>query len=158
MAIIYRDDHFGVDWRQLKSLLAADRFDNGRTADQLRESFTGSRHVCLAWEYRRVVATSRVLSDGDSDSYLVDLWTWTPLRGRGTASTMIERLTSRLAGQHLVLRTKLDLVPFYERRGFREHPAAVSRVIGSWLVETDAANESPLRSINANEGGVPTLP
>ena len=158
MAIIYRDDLFGVDWRQLKSLLAADRFDNGRTADQLRQSFSNSRHVCIAWEYRRVVATARVLSDGVCNAYLVDLWTWSPLRGRGIASTMIQRLTSRLAGQQLILQTDVALVPFYERRGFSAQPTAMSQVIGRWLTKNDPESESPLRSINANEGGVPTLP
>jgi hypothetical protein len=158
MAVIYRDDLFGVDWRQLKLLHTADRFDNGRTADQLRQSFSNSRHVCIAWQDRRVVATVRVLSDDVWNAYLVDLWTWSPLRGRGIASTMIQRLTSRLSGQHLILQTDVELVPFYERRGFSAQPTAMGQIIGRLLAKNEPESESPLRSINANEGGVPTRP
>ncbi len=37
-----------VDWAALKTALKKDRFDNGRSAKELRESFQNSRHVCFA--------------------------------------------------------------------------------------------------------------
>jgi len=39
VGVTIRDDLVGVDWARLKADLAADNFDNGRTPEQLRESF-----------------------------------------------------------------------------------------------------------------------
>jgi GNAT superfamily N-acetyltransferase len=137
MAITYRCDLFGVDWRQLKSLMSADGFDNGRTLQELRRAFANSSHVCIAWQDRRAIATARVLSDGVSNAYLVDLWTWSAVRRRGIATAMIDRLVDRLQGQHLILQSDRELAPFYERCGFREQPLAMSRVVGQSLVSDD---------------------
>ena len=56
-----RRDLAGVDWAAVKADLARDRFDNGRTPEELRRSFAASAHVCLAWVDGRVVGTARVL-------------------------------------------------------------------------------------------------
>src|SRR5690348_8582705 len=53
-----------VDWEQAKRDLAADDFDNGRTAAALRRSFAHSQHVTFAWAADRVVGMARLLSDG----------------------------------------------------------------------------------------------
>jgi hypothetical protein len=41
--------------------LAADAFDNGRSAHALRRSFAQSQHVAIARDGNRVVATARLL-------------------------------------------------------------------------------------------------
>ncbi len=38
----------GIDWERAKADLAADEWDNGRSADALRRSFEQSRHVVFA--------------------------------------------------------------------------------------------------------------
>lgn len=50
--------------QQIKSTLAADCFDNGRTARQLRESFKNSYATVIAYADERIIGTARVLSDG----------------------------------------------------------------------------------------------
>ena len=90
--ITYTSDLSTVDWQQLKSDLADDQFDNGRTVDQLRQSFENSGFVQLAWSDNRLIGTARVLSDGVCNAYLVDLWTQSAFRRRGIATECIAAL------------------------------------------------------------------
>lgn len=135
--IRYTETTEGVDWQVLKTLLTADDFDNGRTPEQLRDSFENSEGVCFAWDGNRLVGKVRVLSDGVCNAYLVDLWTWGPYRNRGIATAMVERVVAPLRGQHVYLQADDDIVGFYARRGFRAQPNGMSRVIGQWLVSSD---------------------
>jgi len=121
-----------VDWAWLKSDLAADHFDNGRSAEALRRSFTQSQHVAFAWDGDRVVGTARLLSDGVCNAYLVDVWTLSPYRRQGIAASMMRLLMDAVPGQHIGLQTS-EAQQFYEALGFREQPQFWSRVVGSWL-------------------------
>jgi ribosomal protein S18 acetylase RimI-like enzyme len=134
MNVEYRDHLQGIDWVVLKSALADDNFDNGRTPEQLQRSFQNSHSVSIAWAGGEVAGTARVLSDGICNAYLIDVWTISPLRRRGIAREMITRLLSKLKGQHVYLHADDHLVAFYRRLGFIEQPAGMSRVVGSWLV------------------------
>jgi predicted GNAT family acetyltransferase len=131
--IEYTSELSGIDWAALTRTLAEDRFDNGRTPQELRTSFENSFAAVFAIDGEgRVIGKGRVLSDGVCNAYLVDLWTYTPYRRRGVAREIIGRLASRLAGQHLALFT--DEAPeFYRRLGFVERGVTFERVIGNWL-------------------------
>jgi ribosomal protein S18 acetylase RimI-like enzyme len=122
-----------IDWRQLKAVLAADRFDNGRSADQLRRSFENSHSVCLAWSGEQIVGTARVLSDGVCNAYLVDVWTLSTFRRQGIAREMIRQLATRLPGQHIYLQADEDIAEIYRRLGFQEQPVGMSKIVGKWL-------------------------
>ncbi len=132
--VTYASETSDIDWHALKSALAADCFDNGRSPEQLRRSFQNSFAVCIARAEGRVIGTARVLSDGICNAYLVDVWTQSPFRRRGIARQMIERLCSRLKGQHLYLQADADIAEIYHRLGFREQPVGMSMNIGQWLV------------------------
>jgi predicted GNAT family acetyltransferase len=123
----------GIDWTALKAALGADRFDNGRSPEQLQRSYANSHSVCFAWSDEQVVGTARVLSDGVCNAYLVDVWTLTSFRRRGIAKEMIRQLSSRLVGQHLYLQVDEQDAEVYRRLGFREQPVGMSRVVGTWL-------------------------
>jgi len=118
----------------MKTLLAADQFDNGRSPEQLRRSFENSHSACIAYAGVRIVGTARVLSDDVCNAYLVDVWTASPLRRRGIAREMIRRLCAGLAGQHVYLQADEDVAEVYRRLGFREQPVGMSLVVGQWLV------------------------
>jgi hypothetical protein len=133
MTIKYRNDLNDIDWHALKSALSGDKFDNGRTPEQLQRSFQNSRAVSIAWLDNKVVGTARVLSDGTCNAYLVDVWTLSGLRRQGIAREMIGRLLSVLAGQHVYIQCDADLVEFYRRVGFAEEPVGMSLVVGRWL-------------------------
>ena len=127
-----RSDLDGIDWPQLKSALAADRFDNGRSAEELQRSFANSFACVIAWLDGRVIGTARALSDGVCNAYVVDVWTHSAHRRRGIARAMMQQLLARLHGQHVYLFSD-DSADFYRRVGFSEQPVGLGQVVGKWL-------------------------
>jgi len=83
MPIVYKADLEGVDWQEMKATLQQDDFDNGRSPDQLRISFTNSYATCIAYSNERIIGTVRALSDGVCNAYIVDVWTYSPFRKQG---------------------------------------------------------------------------
>ena len=130
--VIYREDLRRVDWGQMKATLAEDKFDNGRTPEQLRISFANSSAAVIAYVGDRIIGTARVLSDGVCNAYVVDVWTLSQYRHRGVARRMMSILEEKLAGQHVYLVTD-DAVEFYKKLGFKEQPTGLSKVVGEWL-------------------------
>jgi ribosomal protein S18 acetylase RimI-like enzyme len=126
----------GIDWERAKADLASDHFDNGRSADALRRSFEHSQHVAFARDGDRVVGMARLLSDGVSNAYLLDVWTASTHRRQGIASEMIRTLLDEVPGQHVGLQTD-DAQELYRSLGFEPQPEFWSLVVGSWL-ENDA--------------------
>ena len=122
----------GIDWEQAKADLAADRFDNGRSADALRRSFEQSAHVAFARDGDRVVGMARLLSDGVCNAYLVDVWTASSYRRRGIASSMVRLLVDAVPGQNVGLQTD-DAQELYASLGFKPQPEFWSIVSGRWL-------------------------
>lgn len=122
----------GIDWAQAKADLAADQFDNGRSAEALRRSFEQSQHVAFARDGARVVGMARLLSDGVCNAYLVDVWTASAYRRKGIASAMIRHLLDRVPGQHVGLQTDGGEA-LYASLGFKPQPEFWSTVVGSWL-------------------------
>jgi GNAT superfamily N-acetyltransferase len=134
MPITYRADLQGIDWSALKSTLAADHFDNGRSPQQLERSFCNSHSVCIAWSDDRVIGTARVLSDGVCNAYLVDVWTLTEFRRQGIARRMLESLLEKLPGQHVYLQSDDETIQFYLKLGFRQRPTGLEKIVGKWLM------------------------
>jgi len=130
--IRYVEESRDVDWGRLKEDLKADRFDNGRTPDELRRSFEASRFVVFAWDGDRIVGTARLLTDGVCNAYLVDVWTLSAYRRRGIGRALVERLLASVPGHHVVLFTERE-AHFYEGLGFREERVGMSKVVGTWL-------------------------
>lgn len=112
--------------------LRADDWDNGRSAAALRRAFEQSAHVVFARDGVHVVGMARLLSDGVSNAYLVDVWTVSAHRRRGVASAMIRHLLDRVPGQHVGLQTN-DAQALYESVGFTPQPEFWSLVVGTWL-------------------------
>ena len=132
MSVRIDDSLEGIDWAQAKADLAADEFDNGRSADALRRSFEQSQHVAFARDGDRVVGMARLLSDGVCNAYLVDVWTASAYRRRGVASSIVRHLLDKVPGQHVGLQTD-DRQDFYATLGFEEQPEFLSFVVGTWL-------------------------
>ena len=130
--ITYETDLSNVDWVEMKTRLSEDEFDNGRTPEQLRESFENSYVAVVAYADGGIIGTARALSDGVCNAYVVDVWTLSPYRKQGVASAMMETLEARLEGQHIYLFTD-DAVEFYEKCGYERQGVGVSKVVGRWL-------------------------
>jgi predicted GNAT family acetyltransferase len=130
----------GIDWARAKRDLAEDRFDNGRSAAALQRAFEASAHVAFALDGDRVVGMARLLSDGVSNAYLVDVWTQSSYRRRGVATSMIRSLASRVPGQHIALQTD-DAAALYRSLGFEPESGYFALVVGRWL-DNDANREA----------------
>lgn len=127
------DDHIeSVNWHRSKTDLAADNFDNGRSAAALRTSFERSQPVVFAWLDGRLIGMARVLSDGVCNASLLDVWTQSTIRKRGVAREMVNHLAAALPGQHLGLKTD-DAEQFHTALGFWPQPQFMSLVVGGWL-------------------------
>jgi predicted GNAT family acetyltransferase len=122
----------GIDWAQVKTDLAADAFDNGRSAAALRRSFERAQHVAIARDDDRVIGTARLLSDGVCNAYVVDVWTQSRYRRQGIATAMMQLLTNAVPGQHVGLQTD-DAQALYASLGFQPQPEFWSLVPGRWL-------------------------
>lgn len=121
-----------VDWRELKSTLSIDHFDNGRSPAQLEASFRNSYAATIAQIDGKTIGTARVLSDGVCNAYIVDVWTLSDYRHLGIARQMVEMLLDRLQGQHVYLFTD-DAKGFYEKLGFEMQAIGMGKVVGTWL-------------------------
>jgi len=130
--VIYKTDLQNVDWQEMKSSLANDSFDNGRTPSQLQASFENSYATVIAYKGCEIVGTARVLSDGICNAYIIDVWTLSKYRKQGIASTMMRLLLDKLEGQHVYLFTD-DSIEFYEKLGFTVQPVGLAKVVGQWL-------------------------
>ena len=130
----------GIDWEEAKADLVADDWDNGRSAAALRRAFEQSQHVAFARDGDRVVGMARMLSDGVSNAYVVDVWTMSSYRRQGIASRMVRHLLDQVPGQHVGLQTG-DAQALYASLGFGEQPEFWSLVVGSWL--DNDANRAP---------------
>jgi ribosomal protein S18 acetylase RimI-like enzyme len=75
---------------------------------------------------------ARLLSDGVSNAYLVDVWTASSHRRRGIGSAMVRFLADRVPGQHIGLQTD-DARAFYAALGFEPQPEFLALVVGEWL-------------------------
>jgi predicted GNAT family acetyltransferase len=128
-----------INWDRAKADLAADDFDNGRSAAALRRSFESSQHVAFARDGDHVVGMARLLSDGVCNAYLIDVWTLTSYRRQGIASAMVRALAAEVPGQHIGLQTD-DARGFYATLGFTPQPEFLSMVVGTWL-DNDANSE-----------------
>lgn len=133
--IWYKTDLDGVNWEQLKADLRADDFDNGRTPAQYKKSFENSDIVIFAMDGDRIIGKARALSDGVCNAYVVDVWTNTPYRKQGIATTLMTMLFEQVRGQHVHLFTD-DAVDFYKKLGFFEQEISMGFVAGRWLDPT----------------------
>jgi GNAT superfamily N-acetyltransferase len=132
MNITYQTDMAGVDWEEMKAAVAADDFDNGRTPDQLRRSFTVSHVACVAYADGALAGTARALSDGVCNAYVIDVWTRSDLRRNGIARAMLAALESKLTGQHVYLFSD-NYADVYRACDYRDRPVGLEKVVGTWL-------------------------
>ncbi len=132
LQISYSEDPEPVDWARLKQDLASDHFDNGRTPDELEESFTVSEFAIFAWNDKELVGTARLLADGVCNAYLIDVWTKSSRRRRGIGREMVSRLLQKVPGHHVGLFTD-SATGFYDGLGFRREEVGMSRIAGQWL-------------------------
>lgn len=53
----YKTDLDQVDWKEMKTTLSQDQFDNERSPEQLKASFENSYATCITYSGSRIVGT-----------------------------------------------------------------------------------------------------
>ena len=132
--IHYKMDCDGVNWQEMMDTLIEDKFHNGRSVEQYRQSFENTHTVVIAYDDEKIIGTVRALSDGVCNAYIVDVWTYTPYRKQGIARKMMELALNNLPGQHVYLWTD-DQQAFYEAIGMDKdiENTGYFKVVGQWL-------------------------
>ena len=118
------DDPARVDLAQLLELYQITWWAQDRTGDQVRRALEHSRPVISAWEGKRMVGFTRVISDLTYRATIWDVIVRPSHQGRGVGKLMMHRVL-----EHPDLRTVTNFVlltkdqhAFYERLGFRKEP------------------------------------
>lgn len=132
MSLSFHRDPASINWDILLNDLVADDFHNGRSTEQLRQSFENTPVQAYASIGNRCVGTARALTDGVGNAYVVDVWTQSTYRKQGIARTLMEMLLEKLQGQHVYLQTS-DATGFYTGLGFSEEPTGMSLIVGEYL-------------------------
>lgn len=133
MNITFHDKFEEIDFEALRLALIADDFHNGRTTEQLRDSFMNSRMRVFAICDEACVGVARALSDGVGNAYVLDVWTLTSHRHRDIGRRMMQIMLDAGPGQHFYLQSDDDTVEFYQKLGFEAQPSGMSIISGNYL-------------------------
>jgi GNAT superfamily N-acetyltransferase len=116
------DDPARVDLAQLLELYQITWWAQDRTREQVRRALEHSRPVISAWEGRRMVGFTRVISDLTYRATIWDVIVRPSHQGRGVGKLLMQHVL-----EHPDLRTVTNFVlltkdqhAFYERLGFRK--------------------------------------
>jgi predicted GNAT family N-acyltransferase len=109
--------------RELHALFQGEWWTKGRSLDDVRDMLEHtSVVVALEDEAGRLAAFARVLTDRVYRAYLYDVIVRSDLRDTGLGARLVHAVIDHPAlarVQHIELGCKPELVPFYERFGFR---------------------------------------
>ena len=90
--------------------------------EQIKTASEQSFISLYAYDDDRFIATGRIISDGVINAYLCGLGVVPEYRNRGIGSEIVKKLTLRCKehGLHLQLFCEDDLMPYYEKLGFKK--------------------------------------
>ena len=117
-----------ITWSRTKRIKPADvlallrqtTWARERTLEGVEAMLAATGIVIGAWRGKRLVGFARALTDEVYRALLDDVVVDESERGRGIGDGLVRRLLDDLSGVEVVLlRCGEELVPFYERHGFR---------------------------------------
>jgi ribosomal protein S18 acetylase RimI-like enzyme len=98
------------------------------TVSQHRDLLAASTHCVLAIDDRQVVGFANALSDGILSAYIPLLEVLPRYRGAGIGTELARRLLHEIGPMYMVdVMCDADMLPFYERLGFRASTGGVIR-------------------------------
>lgn len=103
---------------------------NAPSAATLLRILQGSSYVVLAQATatQQIVGYITAVSDGVSCAYIPHLEVHPAWRGQGIGGALVQRMAEQLAHLYMVdLICDENLIPFYERYGFRPYTAMIQR-------------------------------
>lgn len=100
----------------------------GADRDHVRRIITGSHCFLVAMENDKLVGMGRVISDGESDTYIQDVTVKTTCRKKGIGTQIVKRLVEQIEADGLKwigLIAERNTHEFYERIGFKKMPDSI---------------------------------
>jgi GNAT superfamily N-acetyltransferase len=127
MAVILRTDPPLTPYA-VKALWDLVPFSQGRDPESVMRAIQGSELIVTAWDEELLVGTCRVITDGVYYATLWDVIVHPDYRGQGVGSRLVHAAIDpfRQRGfSYIALYSVAGVEPFYERLGFRRHPAGM---------------------------------
>lgn len=117
--IAYQTTAEGITPGQLEGFFVG--WPNPPDAETHLRILENSTHIVIAIDQERIVGFISAISDGVTAAYIPNLEVLPAYQGRGIGSELIRRLLDDLKGIYAIdLMCDADVVPFYERLGFRQ--------------------------------------
>jgi len=109
-----------VDVEQLQNLFEQTDWAAGRTTGDIRNMLNNTSCCLTVWRTEKLVGFARVLTDGVYRGLLDDVVVDGEFRGCDVGKEMLNRIVERFGHLYeLLLGCQDDLVPFYEKFGFK---------------------------------------
>ena len=116
---------------QLLALFDREWWTQGRDRDGIERMLAGSAEVVAAFDGDELVAFGRSISDGAYLATINDIVIAEPRRGEGFGTAVVAELLRRpavAAVEHVSLHCLPELIPYYERLGFRRDERILQRM------------------------------
>jgi len=127
MPIVIRTDP-PVSPHAVKALWDLVPWSRGRDPESVMRAIQGSELVVTAWDEERLVGTCRVITDGVYYATLWDVIVHPDYRGQGIGTRLVEAALEPFRHRgfsYIALYSVQGVEPFYERLGFKRHPAGM---------------------------------
>ena len=113
---------------QLKALWDLIPWAQGRDPESIERTIQATELMVLAWDEDRLVGSTRVITDGVYYATIWDVIVHPDYRGQGVGYRMVEAAVDPFRHRgfsYIALYSVVGVEPFYERLGFRRHPAGM---------------------------------
>ncbi len=110
---------------QVRNLLEQTHWARGRSEEAIGVMLRNSFAYLTVWQGERLVGFARVLTDNVYRALVDDVVVDSEWRGQGIGSAMMRHIIARFAHiEEVMLGCREEVVPFYERLGFKleTHP------------------------------------
>ncbi len=110
---------------QVKRLFEQTHWANGRSPEAIEAMLRNTFTYLTVWQGERLVGFARVLTDDVYRALIDDVVVDNELRGQGVGSSMMRHIMERFGHvEEVMLGCREEVVPFYERLGFKieTHP------------------------------------
>ena len=107
---------------QLQVLFRQTDWAEDRSIEGIRTMLEGTAVVLGAWEADRLIGFARTITDGIYRGLIDDVVVEKSRSGQGIGSELMRRLLERLTEigiEEIFLRCGKDVVPYYQRHGFK---------------------------------------
>jgi GNAT superfamily N-acetyltransferase len=114
--------------QQLKALWDLVPWAQGRDPEAVLRAVQATQLMVLAWDEDRLVGSTRVITDGVYYATIWDVIVHPDYRAQGIGYRMVEAAVAPFRHRgfsYIALYSVVGVEPFYERLGFRRHPAGM---------------------------------